>query len=203
MKPPVRPLLRMRGGKPQAKLQAELPPLRKFQDAVQETFYPDVRELSRIRRATPTQLWLFDPVCYPQVVRMVEHFWPGQLVDLVDAEPAPEPVDDVVWDHRWSEWLQAEGAAQRAGAHPWSDLFSQEELQSFLFGRVSARRGGGSLLRTPHQVLHVTTDAPWEVVEAAYRALAKLKHPDVPGGSTEAFQSLGNAYAELKTNYYK
>lgn len=193
MKAPVRPLLRLRGGK----LQAELPPLRKFQDAVQETFYPDVRELSRIQRATPTQLWFFDPTCYQQVARMVEHFWPGQTVDLVDEDPQPIPADDIVWDSRWSEWLRDSDQAQRAGARTRSPL--EDFLRAFDEQTVALRT------RTPFQVLHVTTDAPWEVVEAAHRALVKLYHTDTGGPTADVLKltATRDAFLELKKRYGK
>jgi hypothetical protein len=41
----------------------------------------------------------------------------------------------------------------------------------------------------PYTVLHVNRNVPHEVIEAAYRALAKLHHPDV-GGSGAAMQRL-------------
>lgn len=37
--------------------------------------------------------------------------------------------------------------------------------------------------------------------EAAYKRLAKERHPDMPGGSTEAFQELGSAYKEALNQY--
>lgn len=192
MKAPVRPLLRLRGGK----LQAELPPLRKFQDAVQETFYPDVRELSRIQQATPTQIWLFEPACYQQVVRMIEHFWPtAGLVDLVDPAPSPESADEVVWDHRWTEWVRTEGQERRTGNQGFT--FSPEDLAS-LFGRRT-------LARTHHQVLHVTTDAPWEVIEAAHRALVKLYHTDTGGPTADVAKltATRDAFLALKKQHGK
>lgn len=50
--------------------------------------------------------------------------------------------------------------------------------------------------------LFVAPGAPWEVVEGAYRALAKVNHPD-RGGSAEEMQKINNAYAELKEHYKK
>jgi hypothetical protein len=47
------------------------------------------------------------------------------------------------------------------------------------------------------QVLCVQPDAPVEVAEAAYKALARRRHPDA-GGSTEAMQVLNDAIQTFK-----
>jgi DnaJ-class molecular chaperone len=51
--------------------------------------------------------------------------------------------------------------------------------------------------RSPHEVLFVTSNAPPEVVLAAYRALAKKHHPD-HGGDEEKFKEIDAAYRKLK-----
>jgi len=51
--------------------------------------------------------------------------------------------------------------------------------------------------RDPYLVLGVRPDAPAEVIEASYKALAKRMHPDA-GGSTEAMVELQEAYAAVK-----
>lgn len=50
----------------------------------------------------------------------------------------------------------------------------------------------------PFGKLFITEDAPMEVVQAAYRALAKKHHPDA-GGSTEKFQEIDGAYRRILT----
>jgi hypothetical protein len=45
--------------------------------------------------------------------------------------------------------------------------------------------------------LCITPEAPLEVAEAAYKALARLHHPDV-GGDTEIMQALNEAIATFK-----
>lgn len=45
-------------------------------------------------------------------------------------------------------------------------------------------------------VLFVVENAPHEVIQAAYRALAKKYHPDL-GGNTEQMQKINNAYEQL------
>ena len=52
-------------------------------------------------------------------------------------------------------------------------------------------------VRDPYEVLGVRSDSPIEVVEAAYRALAKQAHPDA-GGSTEVMTSLNEAVAQIR-----
>ncbi len=45
--------------------------------------------------------------------------------------------------------------------------------------------------------LFVTADAPFEVVQSAYRALAKLHHPDVKGGNEARMRVINHAYEVL------
>jgi curved DNA-binding protein CbpA len=46
-------------------------------------------------------------------------------------------------------------------------------------------------------VLGVPKDAEAKQVKAAYWTLAKVCHPDIPGGSTERFTQISLAYATL------
>ena len=55
----------------------------------------------------------------------------------------------------------------------------------------------GSIQRDPHEVLGVRPDSPPEVVEAAYRALARVRHPDA-GGTDELMAELNKAFAAVK-----
>jgi hypothetical protein len=48
----------------------------------------------------------------------------------------------------------------------------------------------------PYDVLNLTTAAPPELVAAAYRALAKLHHPDA-GGDEATMKAINAAYEEL------
>lgn len=50
----------------------------------------------------------------------------------------------------------------------------------------------------PYAVLGVRPDAPWEVVEAAYRARVRVIHPDAPGGSTAAAAALNSAMDAIR-----
>lgn len=54
--------------------------------------------------------------------------------------------------------------------------------------------------RAWHEVLQVSSEADWEVVEAAYKRLLHKVHPD-KGGSDYAFQELQRAYKQAKDHY--
>ena len=71
--------------------------------------------------------------------------------------------------------------------------------------RMQERRGLGGLVeahylalaapvttRDPFEVLGLRPDAPADLIEAAYKTLAKVRHPDA-GGSDEAMQELNEA----------
>ena len=51
--------------------------------------------------------------------------------------------------------------------------------------------------RDPYEVLGIRPDAPREIADAAYRALAKSMHSDV-GGDDERMKELNAAYEEVK-----
>jgi hypothetical protein len=51
--------------------------------------------------------------------------------------------------------------------------------------------------RNHFHVLHLRETAPVELIEASYRVLARLHHPDA-GGTHEAMQAINTAYAQLK-----
>lgn len=48
-----------------------------------------------------------------------------------------------------------------------------------------------------YAILHLRRDAPMVIVDAVWRALAKLHHPDV-GGDEETFKKLSAAYQRIK-----
>lgn len=76
--------------------------------------------------------------------------------------------------------------------------------------RLAEKRGLGELMkqnyaalpapapaRSPWDVLGVKPGAPRDVVDAAYRTIAKRTHPDA-GGSVEAFREVQAAYDALR-----
>jgi hypothetical protein len=54
-------------------------------------------------------------------------------------------------------------------------------------------------VKNPYSVLGVSADAPDAVVDAAYRALAKEKHPD-NGGDPDEFKEIKQAYDRIKSD---
>lgn len=56
--------------------------------------------------------------------------------------------------------------------------------------------------RAWHEVLQVTSDADWDIVDAAYKRMLHKTHPD-KGGTTETFQEVQKAYKEAKGIYGK
>ena len=48
-----------------------------------------------------------------------------------------------------------------------------------------------------YAILHLRSDAPMVIVEAVWRALAKLHHPD-RGGDEETFKRINAAYQRIK-----
>ena len=57
--------------------------------------------------------------------------------------------------------------------------------------------GESTAIADPYKVMGVTPETPVEVVDAAFRALAKSAHPDT-GGSEEQFKRLQRAYDMIK-----
>jgi hypothetical protein len=62
---------------------------------------------------------------------------------------------------------------------------------------LAGARESGSPSSSPHAVLEVRDDASPEVIEAAYRALARKHHPDV-GGDTRTMQAINEAYDQIR-----
>lgn len=56
---------------------------------------------------------------------------------------------------------------------------------------------GPGTMRSWNEVLQVTFDADWDVIEAAYRRLLHKVHPD-KGGTDAAFTELQNAFKQAK-----
>ena len=70
-----------------------------------------------------------------------------------------------------------------------------EPAELGLGARAQHRQPGGQA--EAYAALHLLPTAPAELVQAAYRCLAKLNHPDL-GGDTSAMQAINAAYAELE-----
>jgi hypothetical protein len=75
----------------------------------------------------------------------------------------------------------------RQGGRTWTD--SEQAARD----RATQRAASGD-----HAMLGVLPDAPLEVIDAAYRALAKKHHPDRGTGDTEKMQEINAAYARIR-----
>jgi hypothetical protein len=84
-----------------------------------------------------------------------------------------------------------------------ADLAIDLLLERFPDAETPRRAHGASLPMTREKgsdhfrILHLRETAPVELIEASYRVLARLNHPDA-GGSTEAMQAINGAYAALR-----
>lgn len=109
---------------------------------------------------------------------------------------------------KWPQQIDNLRAAQRAvtGLYQIFDEYgvSQEtgERAAFerLFGGHRLQLGDGTAGDAWHQVLRVAPDAPAAVIEASYRALAKMVHPDRAKDDGAAMARLNRAYAEAKAS---
>lgn len=63
--------------------------------------------------------------------------------------------------------------------------------------RTQARVVEKSVGADPYRVMHLLPTAPQVIVDAVFRTLAKLHHPDM-GGSEEEFKLLNDAYQRIK-----
>lgn len=62
---------------------------------------------------------------------------------------------------------------------------------------VKTERAAGAGASGPYAVLHLASDAPLEVCEAAYKALVRRHHPDL-GGDTATMQRLNAAIEQIR-----
>lgn len=86
-------------------------------------------------------------------------------------------------------------ALQRAALARENEALRRELLQC-LKAQSQQQTSNRARADDPYAILHVNRDAPPEVIEAAYRALAKIHHPDV-GGSDAAMKRINVAHAAI------
>jgi DnaJ-domain-containing protein 1 len=74
----------------------------------------------------------------------------------------------------------------------------REAVAQAMAARVAAAaHGAGAEGQDPYAVLGVTREAPPEVIEAAFKALAKLHHPD-RGRSKKVMQRINQAHDDIR-----
>jgi hypothetical protein len=113
---------------------------------------------------------------------------------LVDALKADIPSSLRTYDPASKTWTIAAGCADYAVAlllayYPNAEIPVQWKRTP---PTVTAPRAGAEHFQT----LHLLPTAPVELIEASYRVLAHLHHPDV-GGDLRSMQDLNAAYAAI------
>lgn len=103
---------------------------------------------------------------------------------------------NIVADRYFEPWQNLAGIAEyikAIRAQERNGIFSAQEMMASF-----AALPGPAPKRSWYAVMGIADGSPLEVIEVVYRQLAKKLHPDVPGGSTQAFQELQAAYEEAK-----
>ena len=99
------------------------------------------------------------------------------------------------WLVYWKQLRTVTEAAKRFYSHvDWSRL--PGDWQLYLAGAEISTQIAVPEGPNPYEMLHLLDDAPLEVVKAAYKALARIYHPD-NGGSEAKMAELNTAYSEI------
>ena len=116
-----------------------------------------------------------------------------------------EPDAPVVWRviacDRWDRLhdnVRAIGLS--IGALRGLNRWGASELLDRAFAGFAALPGADAPRRPWWEVLEVDRAAPIDTIRAAYRRLARVRHPD-RGGSDEAMRELSQAWAEAREDY--
>lgn len=114
--------------------------------------------------------------------------------DVVDELKHQIPAPYRAWDAEAKEWLISVGWAQ-AAIDILRSTFGHVDVEQF----TSDRGKPEPIRRTDplYTELHLLPSAPPELVQAAYRVLAKTMHPDC-GGDTASMQRVNAAYEALR-----
>lgn len=140
----------------------------------------------------------------PQADRLFyEHSGDGMVYLYFDYDPTvieairfAVPQGQRRWNPEWRRWEVAEEF--------WPRL-RQAMIAAGVFTRSEVEELSKTSSRSPYADLHLTGGAPAVVVDASYRALAKLYHPDYGDGSeadrqerTRAMVRINRAYELIK-----
>lgn len=106
-------------------------------------------------------------------VWMIHHTWLPHVVPVARAQ-----FDEVDWSSLPTEWQM-----NIAGARAQSQRRYPQPVDN-------------SVNKSPYAILFVTENAPREVIQASYKALARKYHPDVSGDEKKMVE-LNSAYAEI------
>jgi hypothetical protein len=122
-------------------------------------------------RSNNGRVWFFDPKHYHCVLAVTKHHV-DRVIDQVGDVPEPQ---SNLWKQRWAD-LREEANIEASGIRNY---------------RIAQPK------KTDYEILCLTSAAPPELIRMAYRVLAKLYHPDMPGGSVEKMQAVNAAYKNL------
>lgn len=111
-----------------------------------------------------------------QVIELAENYWPN-----IDTDYYREPA-------------YGSGRSKQGSGYKWDSQDYQGNHTDSGHSQHAAWTSNGS---TDHDALYVKPNAPKEVITAAYKALAKLYHPDT-GGNAARMQTVNLAYERLK-----
>jgi DnaJ-class molecular chaperone len=75
---------------------------------------------------------------------------------------------------------------------------ARSEVVRLDFENKNLRRQRSSRPDGAYSLLHLLPSAPAELVEKAYKVLARIYHPDLEGGDEEKMKELNQAYDKLK-----
>jgi DnaJ-domain-containing protein 1 len=81
---------------------------------------------------------------------------------------------------------------------------NREEWKAAFFERMGIDKAAEVLgTKDPLGVFGLASNATWDDIQTAYRANAKLYHPDRPGGSKEKMKEINAAYEILENRFRK
>lgn len=131
-------------------------------------------------RISKDGVWIFRDKWYPAVLDITSYYFP-HFTDIVNNPPRSQPaLENLKWKERWAQFL----LDRHIKPNKKTSYYDIDALQF-------------KVTRGPHSVLYLKSNAPREVVIAAYRALSKIHHPDRRGGDAARFKTIQKAYEEI------
>lgn len=109
---------------------------------------------------------------------------------MAECRGCSEPIF-FAWDRRFDKWVPVDFTCLRGDETEYANGVYREDHH--LRHRCGFTPQVSLGTPNPHRILFVASDAPKEVIRAAYLALAKHYHPDA-GGSEDEMRELNDAY---------
>jgi hypothetical protein len=120
------------------------------------------------------------------------------LAAFVEALKVGIPWDDREWRPETKTWIVGVSSAKQAIAIT-QRFFAEVEIIKFTDQYQQSGFGGSTQAKAadPYATLHLLPTAPIQLIDSAYKCLARMNHPD-HGGDTAVMQSINGAYDRLK-----